>query len=346
MQGVMGIWWGALALVAASVLWMLQLILTRRLREAAERRQAGEQRKLQGALLGLAAGEPEARTTLVSTTRTVHIAAALVRLQQVVKGRELERVGEALREAGVEERLQACARRGPRRDRLVCIEALCAFPAEDVKADLLEISREPDPGISLAALRALRTMGHPVSLADLARDAYKPGGRTLDRLDLAGRIAEDEPEQAYAYILDPQVSDVVRIRLIDCVAESRRSSALAPMVALARSEEKPAVRAAAVRGLGKFGYCNAEDILADALASPHWEVRAEAASAAPLCRASSQVSRLGELLDDDVWIVRYNAGRALLRMATAGRRKLAELAEHGDVRPRRVASFLLSGQAG
>ena len=106
------------------------------------------------------------------------------------------------------------------------------------------------------------------------------------------------------------------------------------------------VRAAAIRGLSKFGYCNADNLLGHALASPHWEVRSEAASAVPSCRAATLVGRLGDLLDDDVWIVRYNAGRSLLKLASAGRRKLLELSQTGDGRPRRVASYLLSGQAG
>lgn len=346
MYGAMTIWWLSILLVAAAVAWMLQLIAARRIRESMDRRRVAERRVLQGALLGLAAGEEEAVAVLSSARGARAVAEPLAALTDMLQGEEVERVAAALRRTHLHQRLLQGARRGRRRNRLVCLEALKVFPGEDTCAVLKPISLEPDPAISLGAYKTLWALGEDLSLADIGRDAYRPEGRTLDRLDLAGRIARRHPDQAVEYVLDPKVSEVVRLKLIESIAESGRSEMIAPLMALSQIEDHPRVRAAALRALGRFTYCYADEVLSDALSSRHWEVRSEAANTVALCKASSQVNRLADLLDDDVWIVRYNAGRALSRMAATGRRKLRQVVENGPERPRRVASFILAGGAG
>jgi HEAT repeat protein len=304
-----------------------------------------ERRRFQTDLLDLIDGQGNPRPFPTGRRAVGRLAETVAALTELVRGEELERIATALRAAGLHARLLAAARRGPMRSRLAAVEALKIFPGQDTTGVLRPVTQEVDPTLSLAAWKSLWELGEDVALIDLARDAYHSRGRTLDRLELAGRIAARDPAQAIPYAVDPVISEPVRLKLVECIAEGGKSVALAPLTQLAQSEANPRVRAAALRGLGKFTQCFTDDLLADALASPDWEVRSEAANAVALCRAASQVPRLAELLDDDVWTVRFSAGRALLRMAATGRRTLNRVVETGGERPRRVASFILSGGA-
>jgi len=343
MHPAMTIWWLSIVLVAAAVAWMLQLILVRRFREAIERRRAREHRRIQTALLDLVDAKAPAVVLPGGRRAVSRVAESLAALTEVLRGEEVERIAAALRQGGLHGQLLASARHGSKRSRQCSIEALKVFPGQDTSDALRTISQEADPTISLAAWKSLWALGEDVALIDIARDAYRSRGRTLDRLELAGQIAARDPAKAIPYALDPVVSEPVRLKLVESIAASGRTAAAPALMRLAQSEENPRIRAAALRGLGRFTQCFTDDLLADALASPDWEVRSEAASAVALCRSASQAGRLAELLDDDVWTVRVNAGRALLRMAATGRRTLKHVVETGGSRPRRVAGFMLSG---
>lgn len=346
MGALIAIWWVALGLCGLAFAWLGLLILSRRVRDRLERRREAERRALGRALRDLALGAADVPGILCARRLNLaRTAEELAHVANLLRGPEMERVALALRAAGVHDRLLRGAARGRPRRRQVCIEALTAFPGEDTRRALRRVAETAAPDVSLCAWRALFDLGELVRLSDLERDARTARGRNLERLDLAGRIVAQRPEEALPYLRDDRVSDAVRIRLVDCVAASSSPVVSSTLVALAQLCPSPPVRAAAIRGLGRHGCRLGEKVLADALAAPDWEVRAEAASAVALCRAAGLADRLVELLNDEVWLVRYRAGDALTRMAATGLRKLRQVAESGEGRPRRIAHFLLQEMA-
>lgn len=343
MHLLIGVWWAAAGLCGLALIWLALLVAGRRLREAVDRRRDARRRRIRRALRDLALDLGEAsRWPRCSLART---AEQLAHLASLVGGPELRRVAAALRASGVYDRLVRRARRGPRTSRQLFIEALTAFPGPDTAAVLRAVAAEPDPAVSLAAWRTLFALGERVRLSDLERDARRRGGRTLDRLELATRIAARHPEEALPYLRDDSISEVVRIGLIEAAGASGSPVVEPTLKTIAELAPSPGIRAAALRALGRGGCVLGDRLLADALGSESWEVRAEAARLVALCRSGALADRLVELLDDEVWTVRHAAGEALTRMAVTGRRRLRRIAEAGQGRPRRIAHFLLQETA-
>lgn len=336
------VWWLAAALAVIAFVWMMVLIGLRELHDTRRAKLLTLQRKTRRQLLDVALGQSE---TLVWDRRDVRalatLAAYLAEMAEVLKGPEMQRLSAALRASGLYRRLLRLARRGDPERRLVFIEAMAAMPGRETVRFLNAIAAEPLAEVNLAALRTLWALGEPVTLQAVRQGETLVDGRSLDRLEFTGQIGEHNPDQALPFILDEAASEVVRVRLIDSVADADWRPGDEALRQLALDSPSPAIRAAALRGLAQLRRPGLRRVLAEGLTSDDWQVRAEAARAIGECEQADLAGPLGLLLGDENWAVRYNAGSALEKLGAEGRAIIVSVAEDSHPRARRTAELLL-----
>jgi hypothetical protein len=162
---------------------------------------------------------------------------------------------------------------------------------------LVDLLGDSEPLVRFMAKNALLRIGR-ASVEPLSARLSHATGRELEgALEVAIGLAE--PRLAAA--ARPLVSDdSARVRSLAATltAAAGGADAVATVWALL-DDPAPAVRAAALEGLGNLGYWPAGPAIADALRDPAWEVRRQAALALRALGAPGLVLLRRALMDDD-----------------------------------------------
>ena len=118
----------------------------------------------------------------------------------------------------------------------------------------------------------------------------------------------------------------------------------APLLAyMARSAEgEPDLQPRLFRALGRTGHPAGTEAIVHGLSSEEWTVRSSAAEAAGKAGLAQAAARLGELLTDPHYWVRYRASEALLRLGPRGINTLREVSEGDDEEASAVAAKMLA----
>jgi len=185
------------------------------------------------------------------------------------------------------------------------------FEADDIADALLDALSADDHRVRSAAANALAdlkdTAAAPALLAALTGD---------DAFVLAGVLRALKPLRvpqaeypALNYLEHPAAA--VRREAVGVLGYLHAESALPRLMSTARNDEDSEVRLSAV---GSLVYGQPETVaasLVDALADPHWQVRAEAAVALGKLGIDEAVPPLVAATSDDFWQVREKAAEAL-----------------------------------
>lgn len=252
------------------------------------------------------------------------VAASLIAdLAELVRGSDRDALIRAAEEVGAADVLARQLQSRTAQDRLLAAEALAMFPARaDAVARVALTDRNPD--VRLGAALALAQEGRAPPPAELVR---KLGLGTTENSLLGVSLMRDlvriNPHAVEALLYDLDVPDAAKLAATDALATSGAVDH-APLVAwmAEASVEDTDLRPRIFRALGRLGHPAGHDAILSGLDSTSWQVRASAAEAAGRSGLTRAVERLGELLGDDQWWVRFRSGQALTRLGAAGRLEL------------------------
>jgi hypothetical protein len=322
LTALVSLWEFSLLLCAAAMLAVAALLLARAVGNSRAHRNARMRRVLLPALL---AGETFAsdRPKLLRK-----MAAKLtIELSELVRGSERDGFIAAATATGGTDELRRLLRSRSAQDRLAAAEALAMFPAFTEEVTALALS-DRNPDVRLGAALALAQEGRAPPPAILVR-ALGIGSRehSLLAVSLMRDLAKFDPEGVEALLVDPHVPDAAKLAATDALAESGTVEH-APLVAWIAgaagkdSELQPRI----FRALGRLGHPGGHAAILAGLESPLWQVRSAAAEAAGRSALTAAAPRLGALLNDAEWWVRFRAGEALTRLGSAGRAELHRVA--------------------
>lgn len=321
------IWQAALALAAVAILWMLLLIGLRVFHQRREARRLADRRKVDAALVGLLQGRCDLQRDLAPFARRARlIAEALLDFLGLVRGHDREIVLAALIELGVPQVLCARLRSGSVAGRMVCLEALAAFPGEATEEALREALESASPEMRLTALRSLyetrRDLPLGSLLAELETGRLRPSATVGE---FVRTLVAEIPATAAAELRGGLLPPDVQLLVIDGLASAGDYGAVPTLISLA-SHGATEVRAAALRALGALNHPAAEGAVAQGLRDAEWPIRAAAAEAAGAIGLSKLANELAGRMEDPVWRVRFLAAGALSRLGVAGRTELEKAA--------------------
>jgi HEAT repeat protein len=339
------IWMSATILAAAALAWMLWLVGARQFKAAEDARRTRDMNMLRRSLVGLLHHDPEAfRSLRTYPGRTRALAEALIEFAGLVRGADRAALVEKLIDADVERALVRRAQHRGKPGRLAAIEALGLFPPVPGRNILTRATRDPDPDIRLAAWRSIRECGGEIRLRDLLDTGeYDRPHPRLNYVELFRDLAVARPEEAAELLLARALPVALENEVVEALSESGDGAVL-PALGQIAADGRGAVRAAALRALGRLGFRPPLSVIAEALDDGEWEVRAEAAATVARCELSDQTEQVARLLADENWWVRHQAAEALARLGPGGRRRLERALHAGEDRARRAASWVLSQQ--
>jgi HEAT repeat protein len=343
MSPLMLIWWTALVLAAGAFGWMLWLLGARQFKVAFEADRERQLAHLKTCLVRILGGDASAAADIAAWKGHARVLAeALLEVMSLVKGRDRQRLAEALADTDVDRILARRVGRPGKAGRLAAIEALGLFPPYPGRNVLTRATADPDPDVRIAAWRAIRECGGEIRLRDLLDNrGFNAAQPPLTYVELFRRLAADQPEETAALLAEGRLSPQLELHAVEALGESRAATVIRPLGEIAALASGP-LKAAALKALGQFAYCAAEPTIAQAMSDPDWRVRAEAASAAARCKLFSQLDRTAALLADPNWAVRFRAAEALVLLGKGGAARLREAAAGAEPRARRAASLVLS----
>ena len=233
------------------------------------------------------------------------------RLQETLRGKAADNMGELLRRHGLAERALRLLRHGSLRSRLIAMTSLGHLRDERAWPVLEVLSRDSGTVVSFAAARALLRIEPRRALDALSPSIIHRDDWSIARLGCI--FAELGPA-----LVTPTLTTML-------IARPRKG--LDRVVKLAKFGERSRV-APIVRGW--LSASDDMDVIVAALdyvediqelpwvkgASGHaeWRVRMSAAKALGRVGSASELSTLLELLQDSVWWVRYHAAQALTKL--------------------------------
>lgn len=331
MTTLASLWDASLLLCAVALLAVAALLLARVIGEGRVARREAIRRKLLPALLQ--------GNTIETSDRTLtrKVAATLtIELAELVRGSDREAFINAAEATGAADELDRRLRSRTAQDRLVAAEALAMFPSRrDAVARVALEDRNPD--VRLGAALALAGEGRAPPVAELVRKlGIGAEENSLLVVSLMRDFVRTDPHAVEALLYDLDVPDAAKLAATDALAESGAVDH-APLVAwmAEASGEETDLRPRIFRALGRIGHPAGHDAILAGLDSDAWFVRASASEAAGRSRLSAAAKRLGELLEDEQWWVRFRAGQALTRLGSVGRLELHE----ASIGPNPVSRF-------
>ncbi len=336
------IWAAALGLQAVALAWMLGLIAQRLLQDRVRRRHVAERRAIEMALVAVMQGRAETALALRAYRhKTKLMAETLLDFMGVVRGRDRDRVVEALEAIGVPESLRHGLRRGPWPARLAAAEALSAFPGPATEQALRAMARQ-DPEGQLTALAALARAGGVVQVGELLSAAALGRMRVSGRFDdfLREQVSADAPA-AVAELARADLTPHLRAHLLDALGGSGDYSVIPALIEHARHPDST-VRSAAIHALGRLQHPAGQGAIAAALDDEAPEVRAIGAEAAGEAGLTRLADALYARLSDPAWRVRFQAAASLGKLGEVGRERLRLAARLPDPAAARAATLTLA----
>lgn len=348
MNALLLLWWTAIAMAVLSIAWMCGLIIGRWFRTRREALYAAERRVVDAAMVSLLQGDIAERRRLVPKLRGAHATAeALTEVLGLVRGADRDRLLEALRGLGVDDVIRRGAERGRTAGRLLCIEALVAFPGEETEGVLRRIAVTPgDYDCRLAAVRSLADTGAELSIGRLIDsmiyDGLTPSGPVVE---LFHRMAARWPQDLVVSLSRDDLTPGIRPLVVEALGGTGDYNMI-PLLAETVGHPDMEVRAAAIRALGQLAHPAAAPALRRALTDESWQVRALAADAVGRAALANLAPQLEVALADSAWWVRHRAAGALGRLGPEGVERLKTAANGPDALASETASLALAEQAG
>jgi HEAT repeat protein len=335
------VWTGSFVLAAASILFLLMLVIRRLIIQVFERRSAALRDTLRGLVLEYAATPqtPEPPQTLRRSADQRVLLSIVTEMMDGVAGDMRARLIGLLNAVIDRRRLLRDLRKGGPADRAKVAARLFWSNAPEVRDALRAALDDPEPDVVLAAVNSLLATGHPIDLITLVPK--------LERRDMLGhrevrdifrKVAPQNRAALFALLDAPNPALVVLV--IDALTRAPSDAALKRLRGMAQTHSSVDVRATALRTLGLAGDPLANSIIVGALNDPAWEVRTQAAIAAGRARIGEALPALTRLLDDANWWVQLRAAQALAQLGDAGLEVLENLLTDSEKRP--LAAFALS----
>lgn len=348
MNALLILWWTAIVMAAASIFWMTALIVGRWFRTRREARYAAERKVVDGALLALLQGDIADRRRLVPKLRGGQATAeALSEILGLVRGADRDRLLAALRGLSVDDVIRRQAERGRTAGRLLCIEALTAFPGEETESVLRRIAVTPgDSDCRLAAVRSLSDIGAELSIGGLLDamiyEGLTPSGPVVELLH---RMAARWPQDLAVSLTRTDLTPAIRPLVVEALGGTGDYNMI-PLLNELVADPDPEVRAAAIRALGALAHPAAGPALRQALTDEAWAVRALAADAVGRAALANLAPQLEVALADPIWWVRHRAAGALAKLGPEGLQRLKDAAAGDNEVASNTASLALAEQAG
>ena len=264
------IWVGAIAFVLLGAIILAVLVLRRARSEAKAAREAFARKAARRSLLRRANGldEPGAWPAALSLEDWSEL---FDEVHQMLRGEARDRLAALGEKLGLDRYLVERLGRGTPARRAEAARCLALFEGDAATAALERALEHPHEAVRLAAAEALLDrVPNPAALAArvLRRRVSGAGRRFL--INLARKNG------AAAIVLLKGADDLSRVGLIDALAEAGEGRAVGPIAALAATAEAGAVRAAALRALGRLRAKKTSELALNALDDPDPGVRAEA----------------------------------------------------------------------
>lgn len=337
------LWLTSWTLAATSLSVMGFLIAARLWRDGVDSRRRRARAAITQAYLAVMAGAPQALTRLGQDRANPSLQAeALLEMLGVVRGADRDRLVEALRAWGLDQRLLPHLNRGPIQNRLTTAEALGVFPGPQNEAALRAVLSQAAPALRLAAAKSLLQLGAPIDVGAFLRQAEGRGHpRSASLAEVLRPLAERQPADCATLLLGRDLPDPLRVMLAEALGASSDYGVL-PVLEQAAISETPAVRAAALRTLGRLMHPAAEAAVAQGMTDADSQVRAAAAAAAGAAGLANLTPQLAHRLRDPVWTVRFHAAEALARLGARGIALLRAEASGENGEAARIAALTLA----
>lgn len=229
--------------------------------------------------------------------------------------------------------------------RLTAVEVLALFEQCGEQAQMA--LDDPNPDVRLGAALALAQRADappPVTLVNKLRVGTEE--RSLLLVSLMADLVQRDQSAVAAMLLDRNLPYEAKLAATDALADS--GTEYAPLLAQLAHEtaSTPDVQPRIYRALGRIGHPAGAAAIMAGLQSDEWPVRASASEAAGKSGLVTAAERLGELLDDPNWWVRYRASQALLRLGPRGLAILWSVAESpSDVAKSTAKAMLAEARA-
>ncbi len=336
MNSLTFLWELSLALCMLAAIALGVLVIARVLVERSGNRREAIRAELLPALL---AGEGDANALLGIR---LEIAANLTcELAELTRGSDREALLARAASMGVPHLLIRRLKSHSAQTRLTAVEALALF--DQHVAETIAALDDINPDVRLAAALALAHRDDAPPIRVLV-DKLKMGSEehSLLLVALMSDLAERNPGEVAALLLDQDVP--VEAKFVATEALAATGGEYAPLLASMATEAaaEPELQPRIFRALGRNGHPIGIEAIITGLHSDEWIVRTAAAEAAGKLRASATADRLGELLADENWWVRYRAGEALLRLGPRGINALRQASSEENEFARSTASAILA----
>lgn len=340
MSALQLIWATSLVLSCAALAVMLALVVMRLWTSWLRSRHLEARRRLVPVLLGGAELDPAVLRGIPD-----HVVTDLsLELIQLVRGAERDAFIANATRLGVPQRLARQMRSWSQRERAIALQGLAQLDDPVSRAALWRALDDRNRDIRLAAAQALAGKREQLDAQDLVRRlglGSEQPSRTM--VGLFRMIAETQPDEIKALVLQPDQNLEVRVAAIEALSNTGDYSLVPVIKSLALeaadgSEELPRY----LHALGKLGHPGGREAVLAGLSSESMAARAAAARAAGRIALVDSAERLGELLNDREWWVRFRAAEALIDLGEAGLSRLRTAAVHGYGPARDAAVTMLA----
>jgi hypothetical protein len=320
-----GLWMTSLWLALFSVSIMSILIGWRLV---SGKRTEARRLRIDATVLSLIEGElTDTRQLKVIMRDADLLAAIIVELSGLIRGREFEDVLEKLKALGAGPRLARASQRGSPESRILAIEALGHLDTRRHRQVLRQIvSSRASISVRLVALSALLGFGESPTEEDLDRlFSARPFGSSFDAKTILSEIAMAEPERLMRRLALARDNETVRAMMLSALGQAGYLPA-AELASTLTAHASVGIRRAAYETLGELGMPVGAGILKNGLCDNDPGVRVEAAEAIGRIIMPELAEELARCMADSSWDVRYTAARSLYALGPAGQDCLRYLA--------------------
>lgn len=338
------LWSMSLMFAAGSLAVMTVLILLRLLRGFTNRRRSARRQEIITLFMTASeTGDGLARALDPLTRYRRTMAQAFLEYSTLVRGSDFDVIVEALRTAGMENRLLSLSKALNREDRAIAIEALGYIGGPETPGTLrCFLRRSAHMQLKVAAAGALLRLGERPDIDSLLSSFdFHEASAPAELTSVLAEIAQNDADAVMLRLRSGKDSVPVRAMMVEVLGKTGRYDYIDEFTELAQSPEV-SVRSAAIDAVGRLALPEARVVLESAIEDPSADVRAEAAEAIARIALPDLINALENRLQDYEWDVRFRAANALASLGEAGRQRLIEAASSDNSRASRAAAMVLA----
>ena len=281
-----------------------------------------------------------ATSSRMSRRRRTELMNACVQLSTRIKGRDLVLIQRIMEFFEFDLLAIALLKRGSPSQRYMATRALRIINHDDSLRALNRALHDRSPDVSISAAHALLSQRRKFDL-DLVVELFAQRG-LLQRQDcrqLFQRIGMQGPAPLVRLAKISHGDDQALAAAAYGMGFANDFSVIESLTRLA-GNPSALVREQAMLAMARLEHPAAEPVILRGLYDPHWQVQLAAIAAAGETQMISTISHLGRLLENDNWLVRFNAGLSLKSLGREGLNALR--ARAGDSgRSGRIAQLMI-----